>query len=186
MWLAASSRLPSDYFAIRNCCVSTQRLYHCVSAWPCGQALILTFGSLTARVARRAATCQLHFSLALRPSMLSVLRPAHRPRCAARQRASSIAITMLSLWLAAFRLLSSYLAIRNGCVSTATVSIAFKLGLAAKRSLYHLDRLPPALRGVQRLANCILAWPYGQACFLSCRPAQHRPGCTARQRASSI
>ena len=70
---------------------------------------------------------------------------------------------MLSLWLAAFRLLSSYLAIRNGCVSTATVSIAFKLGLAAKRSLYSLDRLPPALRGVQRLSNCISAWPYGQA-----------------------
>ena len=81
---------------------------------------------------------------------------------------------MLSLWLAAFRLLSSYLAIRNGCVSTATVPIAFKLGLAAKRSLYHLDRLPPALRGVQRLANCILAWPYGQACFLSFGPLTAR------------
>ena len=68
MWLAASSRLPSDYFAILNGCVSTQRLHHCVSAWPCGQALSLTFRSLTARVTRRAATFQLHFSLALRPS----------------------------------------------------------------------------------------------------------------------
>jgi len=106
--------------------------------------------------------------------MISILRPAHRPRCSARQHASSIAITMLSLWLAAFKLLSSYLAIRNGCVSTATVPIAFKLGLAAKRSLYHLDRLPPALRGVQRLANCILAWPYGQACFLSFGPLTDR------------
>ena len=163
-----------DYFAIRSGCVSTQRLHHCVSAWPHGQTLFLTLGSLTARVARRAAICHLHFSLALRPSMISILRPAHRPRCAARQHASSIAITMLSLWLAAFKLLSSYLAIRNGCVSTATVPIAFKLGLAAKRSLYHLDRLPPALRGVQRLANCILAWPYGQACFLSFGPLTAR------------
>ena len=86
-----------DYFAIRNGCVSTQRLHHCVSAWPHGQTLILTLGSLTARVARRAAICHLHFSLALRPSMISILRPAHRPRCAARQHASSIVITMLSL-----------------------------------------------------------------------------------------
>ena len=167
----AASRLPFDYFAIRNGCVSTQRLHHCVSAWPYGQALILTFRSLTARVARRAAICHLHFNLALRGQACSLffgLLTARVARCAARQHASTIAITMLSLWLAAFRLLSSYLAIRNGCVSTATVSIAFKLGLAAKRSLYHLDRLPPALRGVQRLANCILAWPYGQACFLSC------------------
>ena len=162
----AASRLPFDYFAIRNGCVSTQRLHHCVSAWPYGQALILTFRSLAARVARRAAICHLHFNLALRGQACSLffgLLTARVARCAARQHASSIAITMLSLWLAAFRLLSSYLAIRNGCVSTATVPIAFKLGLAAKRSLYSLDRLPPALRGVQRLSNCISAWPYGQA-----------------------
>ena len=185
MWLAASSRLLSDYFAIRNGCVSTQRLYHCVSAWPCGQALFLTFRSLTARVARRAATCQLHFSLGLRPSMLSVLRPAHRPRCAARRRASSIAITMLSLWLAAFRLLSSYLAIRNGCVSTATVPIAFKLGLAAKRSLYSLDRSPPALRGVQRSSNCIQPGLTAKHMLSILWPAHH-PRCAARQHASTI
>ena len=45
----------------------------------------------------------------------------------------------------------------NNCV------ITFELGLAAIRSLYPLDRLPPALRGVKRFDNCISAWPYGQA-----------------------
>ena len=62
--------------------------------------------------------------------------------------------------------------------------VTFKLGLAAIRSLYPLDRLPPALHGVNRFANCISAWHYGQAhAFYPFWPA-HRPHCAARQHAS--
>ena len=188
LWLAAF-RLLSSYLAIRNGCVSTatvpiafklglaakrslysldrlppalrgvQRLSNCISAWPYGQAhAFLSFGPLTARVARRVSVPQL-----LAITMLSLCGWPHLHDCLQITLRSSLAVCP-----------------HSDCI------IAFQLGLAAKRSLYHLDRLPPALRGVQRLANCILAWPYGQACFLSCRPAQHRPGCTARQRASSI
>ena len=51
-------------------------------------------------------------------------------------------------------------------------------------SLRPLDRLPPALRGVQRLSNFISAWPYGQAhvhvhvhvfCPSACSVVDHGP-----------
>ena len=65
-------------------------------------------------------------------------------------------------------------------------TITFKLGLAAIRSLYRFDRLPPALHGVKQFDNCISAWPYGQAhAFYPFWPA-HRPHCAARQYASTI
>ena len=54
-------------------------------------------------------------------------------------------------------------------------TITFKLGLAAIRSLYRFDRLPPALHGVKQFDNCISAWPYGQAhAFLSFGPLTAR------------
>ena len=119
--------------------------------------------------------------------MLSVLRPAHRPRCAARQHASSIAIEMLSavgrIFTIAFRLLcdpATAVCPHSDCI------IAFQLGLAAKRSLYHLGRLPPALRGVQRLSH--FAFQPGlpaKLMFSILRPAHH-PRCAERQHASSI
>eukprot|EP00964_Phaeocystis_antarctica_P084344 scaffold53096_cov99-Phaeocystis_antarctica.AAC.1 len=56
-------------------------------------------------------------------------------------------------------------------------TITFKLGLAAIRSLYRFDRLPPALHGVKQFDNCISAWPYGPAhAFYPFWPA-HRPHC---------
>ena len=65
-------------------------------------------------------------------------------------------------------------------------TITFKPGLAAIRSLYRFDRLPPALHGVKQFDNCISAWPYGQAhAFYPFWPA-HRPHCAARQYASTI
>ena len=48
--------------------VRPQRLHHCALAWPCGQALSLSFG--------------------LAAKLFSTPRPSYRPRCAARQRAS--------------------------------------------------------------------------------------------------
>ena len=174
----AASRLSLDYFAICNGCVSTQRLHHCASAWPYGQALILTFGSLTARVARRAAICQLHFNPwpYTAKHMLSILRLAHRPRCAARQRASIMAISPFSLWLAAFRLLSSYTQLvcaHSDCV------IVFQRSLAAMRSLDSLGHLRGTLRSAigvrpQRLHTCIQAWPCGQALSISFGPLATR------------
>eukprot|EP00964_Phaeocystis_antarctica_P133652 scaffold97865_cov70-Phaeocystis_antarctica.AAC.1 len=64
--------------------------------------------------------------------MLSVLWPAHRPRCAARQRASTISNhDAQPMWLAASsRLLSDYFAIRQWlCVHTAIASLRFSLAL---------------------------------------------------------
>ena len=63
-----------------NGCVSTQRLHHCASAWPCGQALSLSF------------------CFAAKRSLYS-FRPTYRPRCAARQYALIIAIAPRSAYV---------------------------------------------------------------------------------------
>ena len=185
----AASRLPFDYFAIRNGCVSTQRLHHCVSTWPCGQALSLFLGPLTARVARRAATFQLHFSLALRPSTCFLSFGPLTARVARRVSVPQLlAITMLSLcgWPHLHDCLQITLRSSMAVCPHSDCIIAFQLGLAAKRSLYHLGRLPPALRGVQRLSH--FAFQPGlpaKLMFSILRPAHH-PRCAERQHASSI
>ena len=61
-----------------------QRFSICISAWPYGRACFLSF------------------------------RPAHRPRCAARQHASTIAIELSAVGRISSRLPSDYFAIRNG------------------------------------------------------------------------
>ena len=129
----------------------------------------------------RCAACS-DLSIAFQPlavygqaHMLSILRLAHRPRCAARQRASIMAISPFSLWLAAFRLLSSYTQLvcaHSDCV------IVFQRSLAAMRSLDSLGHLRGTLRSAigvrpQRLHTCIQAWPCGQA--LSLYPLAHLP-----------
>ena len=131
----------------------------------------------------------MHFSLALRPSTcFLILRPAHRPRCAARQRASTVlAIEMLTAydWPHHDCLLITLRSAMAVCPHSDCI-IAFQLGLAAKRSLYHLGRLPPALRGVQRLSH--FAFQPGlpaKLMFSILRPAHH-PRCAERQHASSI
>ena len=82
-----------------------QRFSICISAWPYGRACFLSF------------------------------RPAHRPRCAARQHASTLAIAMLTTYdwshHDCFQItLRSAMAV---CLHSDCI-IAFQLGLAAKRS----------------------------------------------------
>ena len=136
-----------------------QRLSNCISAWPYGQAhAFLSFGPLTARVARRVSVPQL-----LAITMLSLCGWPHLHDCLQITLRSSMAVCP-----------------HSDCI------IAFQLGLAAKRSLYHLGRLPPALRGVQRLSH--FAFQPGlpaKLMFSILRPAHH-PRCAERQHASSI
>ena len=166
MWLAASSRLPSDYFAIRNGCVSTQRLHHCVSAWPHGQALFLTLRSLTGRVMRRAATCQLHFSLALRPSTCFLSFLACSPPALRGTSACLMALNYSNRDVQhmphhdCFQInLRPAIAVcpqrLHHCASAWPCGQALSLsfGLAAKFSLYSSARLPPALRGASACLN---------------------------------
>ena len=78
----------------------------CISAWPYGRACFLSF------------------------------RPAHRPRCAVRQHASSIAIEMLSLcgWPHLRDCLQITLRFAMAVCPHSDCFIAFQLGLTAKRS----------------------------------------------------
>ena len=121
----------------------------------------LLFGPLTRYFAflnccASTAIASLYFSLALRPSVLSMIWTAYAVLC-----------------------VPQLLCVHSDCI------IVFQPSLAAKRSTYRLDCLTSALHGVQRFSICISAWPYGRACFLSFRPA-HRPRCAARQHASTL
>ena len=141
-----------DYFAIRNCCVSTQRLHHCVSAWPCGQALSLSFGPLATRVTRRAATFP--FCISAWPSCQAhVFYPSARSPPALRGASACLIYSnrdALSGWPHLHDCLQITLRSGNGCVSTQRLHHCVSAWpLAAKRFLsLTLDRLPPALRGV--------------------------------------
>ena len=108
--------------------------------------------------------------------MLSGLRPAHRSRCAARQHASTIAIEMLSLcgWPHLHDCLQITLRSAMAVCPHSDYIIVFQLGLVAKCSIIIWAACYPRYVACSDLANCISAWPYGQACFLFFGPLTAR------------
>jgi len=132
-------------------------------------------GPLTARVARRVSMPQLkqshrsaygwpHFDCFQATLLSSYLAYLVICNCcvstatANRTQAWPCGQALSMIWTAyAVLCVPQLLCVHSDCI------IVFQPSLAAKRSLYSLYRLPPALHGVQQFSNCISAWPYGQA-----------------------